>query len=154
LDIMNLMTLHTWSPGRRSTHLRICALAFALALGALAAIGPAVARTAYPGGKWEPGPARYGTVVADDVTITMDDGVVLEVSIAYPTHKATGHAPGRFPMLVEHSPYVQLGAQSGRSPRQQKFEEAMNSKATKQKRKNKPFRVTCCAGAAGISAVS
>lgn len=108
---MKLMTLHTWSSSRRSTHPRICALVFALALEALAAIGPAVAQTAYPGGKWEPGPARYGAVVADDVTITMDDGVLLEASIAYPTDKATGQrAPGRFPVLIEHSPYVQLGA--------------------------------------------
>lgn len=65
-----------------------------------------MAQTAYPG------PARYGAVVADDVTITMDNGVVLEASIAYPTDKATDQrAPGRFPVPIEHSPYALRAAE-------------------------------------------
>jgi hypothetical protein len=45
--------------------------------------------TLYPGGVWEPGPARYGSTIVDDVAVTMDDGVVLRASIAYPTDLAT-----------------------------------------------------------------
>src|SRR5687767_14485031 len=46
--------------------------------------------TPYPGGKWEPGPAMYGAEVVDDVAVTMDDGVVLRASIAFPTDLQTG----------------------------------------------------------------
>jgi predicted acyl esterase len=66
--------------------------------------------TAYPGRKWEPGPALYGATIVDDVPVTMDDGVVLRASIAYPTDPATGkRAAGRFPVVIEHTPYVRLG---------------------------------------------
>ena len=66
--------------------------------------------TSYPGGVWEPGPAKYGSTVADDVPVTMDDGVVLRASIAYPTDLATGkRASGQFPVVIEHTPYVTLG---------------------------------------------
>jgi predicted acyl esterase len=70
----------------------------------------ALAATAYPGGVWEPGPARYGVAVTDEVAVTMDDGVVLRASIAYPTDPATGQrAAGTFPVVIEHTPYVKLG---------------------------------------------
>jgi uncharacterized protein len=83
--------------------------AMAWVLAGFAACGQATAQTAYPGGKWEPGPARYGAVVVDGGRVTMDDGVVLDASIAYPTDKATGQrALGRFPVLIEHTPYAQL----------------------------------------------
>ena len=63
----------------------------------------------YPGGKWAPGPARFGVDVVEDVPVTMDDGVVLNASIAYPTDLASGRrAPGPFPVVVEHMPYVQF----------------------------------------------
>ncbi len=40
----------------------------------------------------------------------MDDGIVLRASIAYPTDPATGRrAEGRFPVVIEHTPYVKLG---------------------------------------------
>lgn len=63
----------------------------------------------YPGGKWSPGPARFGVEVVEDVPVTMDDGVVLNASIAYPTDLASGRrARGPFPVVVEHMPYVQF----------------------------------------------
>ena len=86
----------------------------ALPLGVVAAMalsaGQALAAKAtYPGGVWEPGPARYGATVTDDVPVTMDDGVVLNASIAYPTDLASGRrARGPFPVVVEHMPYVQF----------------------------------------------
>ncbi|WP_321792519.1 CocE/NonD family hydrolase [Burkholderia pyrrocinia] len=65
--------------------------------------------TAYPGGTWEPGPAKYGSTVIDNVPVTMDDGTVLRASIAYPTNLATGQrVDGRFPVVIEHTPYVRL----------------------------------------------
>jgi predicted acyl esterase len=40
----------------------------------------------------------------------MDDGVVLRASVAWPTDLSTGaRATGRFPVVVEHTPYVELG---------------------------------------------
>ncbi len=63
----------------------------------------------YPGGKWVPGPARFGVEVVEDVPVTMDDGVVLNASIAYPTDLASGRrARGTFPVVIEHMPYVQF----------------------------------------------
>jgi len=86
------------------------AFLFACVLSLLTSNAEGLAQTAYPGGRWEPGPARYGAAVVDGGTITTDDGIALETSIAYPTDKATGQrAPGRFPVLIEHTPYVQLG---------------------------------------------
>ncbi|MBS0613394.1 MAG: CocE/NonD family hydrolase, partial [Proteobacteria bacterium] len=72
--------------------------------------GPAAGTSVlYPGGKWTPGPARFGAEVVEDVPVTMDDGVVLNASIAYPTDPASGRrARGPFPVVVEHMPYVQF----------------------------------------------
>jgi predicted acyl esterase len=70
--------------------------------------------TVYPGGKWEPGPARYGSLVVDNVPVTMDDGVVLRASIAYPADLVTRErAKGKFPVVIEHTPYVKLGQPVG-----------------------------------------
>lgn len=67
--------------------------------------------TPYPGGKWEPGPAKYGVEVVNDVSVKMDDGVVLNANIAYPTDLKTGkRSSGRFPVVIEHIPYVQFAA--------------------------------------------
>lgn len=67
--------------------------------------------TAYPGGIWEPGPAEYGVELVENVPVTMDDGAVLNASIAYPTDLETGErAEGPFPVVVEHMPYTRLGA--------------------------------------------
>ena len=50
-------------------------------------------------------------MAADDVTVTMDDGVELRASIVYPADAVSGQrAPGRFPVVIEHTPYVHLGA--------------------------------------------
>jgi predicted acyl esterase len=66
--------------------------------------------TPYPGGLWEPGPANFGSVVVNDMPVTMDDGVVLMASISYPTDLASGErAPGKFPVIIEFTPYVSLG---------------------------------------------
>jgi predicted acyl esterase len=85
----------------------------ALALSAASvpsSVAPAPASpTPYPGRVWEPGPAKYGSTIADDVPVAMDDGIVLRASVAYPTDLVTGQrAPGLFPVVIEHTPYVRL----------------------------------------------
>lgn len=76
----------------------------------MSASRPSGQPTLYPGGVWEPGPAKYGATIVRDVPVKMDDGVVLNATIAYPTDMATGQrASGRFPVVVEHTPYVTLG---------------------------------------------
>ena len=64
------------------------------------------APTPWPGGRWQPGPATYGTSVVTNVAVMMDDGVVLNGTVAYPTDPATGaRAPGEFPVILRQTPY-------------------------------------------------
>src|SRR5947207_13125049 len=74
--------------------LRKIAVAAALAVGMLV---PAVAHAA----GWTPydRPAQYGTVTDKDVPITMSDGVKLYSDVIRPD------TPGRYPVLVEQTPY-------------------------------------------------
>ncbi|MFG1959176.1 hypothetical protein [Nonomuraea sp. NPDC049028] len=89
-----------------SWHRRVWSVVLAGVLAAvLLAGGQAPARadrqapTPWPGGRWEPGPARYGTTVVSDVPVRMDDGVTLTATVAYPTDPATERrASGRFPV--------------------------------------------------------
>ena len=91
------------------------ALAQSAAVDAQQPARPSFARptgqvTAYPGGVWEPGPAAYGSTIVNEVSVAMDDGVVLRASVAFPTDLTTGkRAEGRFPVIIEHTPYVKLG---------------------------------------------
>ncbi len=82
-------------------------LGLCLAVGVATAVGaPAVAgTTSYPGGRYDPGPARYG-VATESTFLTMNDGVKLEAQILSPASPGTQlRAPGRFPVIVEHDPY-------------------------------------------------
>lgn len=67
----------------------------------------------YPGNKgWHPGKAQYGFEIVRDIFITMDDGIVLEARIAYPTDIRTGErSKEKFPVLVEFTPYEELGVE-------------------------------------------
>ncbi|MEU7745486.1 CocE/NonD family hydrolase [Nonomuraea sp. NPDC049158] len=97
-----------------SWHRRVWSVVLAGVLAAvLLAGGQAPARadrqapTPWPGGRWEPGPARYGTTVVSDVPVRMDDGVTLTATVAYPTDPATGRrASGRFPVILQQTPYT------------------------------------------------
>jgi uncharacterized protein len=87
----------------------------AASLMTLSHVSPAVAQTAeptvYPGGRWQPGPAKYGVEIVQGQRVLTDDGVSLEAIIAYPTDMETGErAMGPFPVVVEHMPYTQLAA--------------------------------------------
>jgi len=62
--------------------------------------------TSYPGGRWEPGAARFGQTTVS-TWLTLDDGVRLRVTAGYPTDLATGQrAAGSFPVILQHSPYT------------------------------------------------
>jgi len=86
---------------------------FLASVALLTVASPAIAQapddqTLYPGGHWEPGPARYGSVNGE-VSIPMDDGVILQASVAWPTDPKTGkRASGTFPVVIEHQPYTHL----------------------------------------------
>lgn len=67
--------------------------------------------TPFPGGKWQPGDPAYKYVVKKDVDIKMSDGVKLKADVAYPADKDSGDiADGKFPVVVEMTPYVTLGS--------------------------------------------
>ncbi|MDF0541768.1 CocE/NonD family hydrolase C-terminal non-catalytic domain-containing protein [Sphingobium sp. H39-3-25] len=75
----------------------------------LADVGAGCARagTPYPGGQWEPGPEKYGVALIEHLKLTMDDGVILDATAAYPADPATGkRVPGRFPVVIEDTPYT------------------------------------------------
>jgi uncharacterized protein len=77
------------------------------------AVSPKAPRrvTPYPGGYWEPGPAKYGVDRVEGVSVLMDDGVALSAVVLYPTDLATGRRPqGRFPVAIEHTPYARPNA--------------------------------------------
>ena len=83
---------------------RLSPLAIFLAAAMLADVAQA---TPYPGGVWEPGPAKYGSVVTNEVSITMDDGVILRANIGFPTELSTGkRSAEKFPVIIEFTPYV------------------------------------------------
>ncbi len=65
---------------------------------------PAVAAAAEEG--WQPEPATYGDMTVPNVSIRMNDGVVLVGDVIYPTDPATGRrASGKFPVLLTQNPY-------------------------------------------------
>jgi uncharacterized protein len=96
----------------------LLALALTLIPGAAGSAGAAAAKTAgygttvkspktnWPGGTWNPDPAKYGDLVVPNVRIRMSDGVYLVGDVEYPTNLATGkRASGKFPVLLTQNPY-------------------------------------------------
>ena len=75
----------------------------------------AVASTGSQGtGSWPPEPASYGVSKPVDVSVTMDDGVMISAEVVYPTDPATGaRAAGRFPVLLTQNPYGGYPTTSG-----------------------------------------
>ncbi|GAC1327313.1 MAG: CocE/NonD family hydrolase [Candidatus Dormibacteria bacterium] len=67
----------------------------------------APAGSGWPGGKWQPYPAKYGVKIESNVPITMSDGVTLIGDVQYPADPATGaRAAGKFPVLLQQNPYA------------------------------------------------
>lgn len=64
----------------------------------------------YPGGRWRPGPVRFGATAPESLVITMPDGVRLDARISWPADPATGsRTPGLFPVVAELTPYTHTG---------------------------------------------
>lgn len=67
--------------------------------------------TVYPGGKWEPGPAKYGSTGLKSITLKTSDGLTLQASVSYPTDSLTGErAQKKFPVIIEFTPYPRLSS--------------------------------------------
>lgn len=89
------------------------AVLLAGALSIFAVLGASTALAAPPrhhgrghASSWQPEPATFGSVVDPNVSITMDDGVVLVGDVMYPADPQTGRrAPGKFPVLLTQNPY-------------------------------------------------
>lgn len=55
---------------------------------------------------WQPEPASYGVSAPVNVSVRMDDGVMISAEVVYPTDPATGaRASGTFPVLLTQNPY-------------------------------------------------
>lgn len=85
-----------------------CVLAASMCVAAPASgATPGSDRTPWPGGTWEPGPARYGISVQSHVPVPVDGGISLNATISYPADPVTGQpADGPFPVLVQFTPYT------------------------------------------------
>ena len=58
------------------------------------------------GGSWQPEPVTYGVSTSVDTSVTMSDGVSIDVQVVYPTDLSTGaRATGDFPVLLTQNPY-------------------------------------------------
>lgn len=68
----------------------------------------------WPGGVWEPGPAKYGVGQELNDTFRMPDGTLLAGDVEYPTDPTTGQrAAGRFPVIVQMNPYFAFIGRDG-----------------------------------------
>ncbi len=66
------------------------------------------AQESWPGGKWRPYLAVYGSTAVMHVPLVMSDGVTLVAAVTYPTNLANGaRAAGKFPVLLAQNPYSQ-----------------------------------------------
>ena len=58
------------------------------------------------GDSWQPEAAAYGVSQPVDISVKMDDGVLISTEVVYPTDPATGaRAAGHFPVLLTQNPY-------------------------------------------------
>lgn len=77
----------------------------------LALLISAGAQTPYPGGRWSPPPAAFGTTFPDSLNISLPDGTLLKAQVYYPAEKSTQQrASGSFPVIIEMTPYPSLRA--------------------------------------------
>jgi hypothetical protein len=93
---------------------RIPIILAALVAAGLTPVAASAASTARPSsaapssgnGSWQPEPASYGVSKPVDISVRMDDGVMISTEVVYPTDPATGaRAAGPFPVLLTQNPY-------------------------------------------------
>jgi putative CocE/NonD family hydrolase len=85
-------------------HPRVAAIVFLVALAA-----PAVARSEVAPPSTLP-PASYPTTYSEQQFIRMDDGVELGATVTFPSLDGKAPAPGRFPVVLNVTPYGRNGA--------------------------------------------
>ena len=62
--------------------------------------------TPWPGGTWQPDPAKYAMTVVQNIPLKMNDGVTLIANVGYPADPSTGtRVAGTFPVLLTQDPY-------------------------------------------------
>jgi predicted acyl esterase len=84
----------------------LCVCQPASAVSAARQVSAGAESTPWPGGIWQPEPAKYGVVLENNVKIAMNDGVLLNATVAYPADPSTGtRAPGKFPVLLDQTAY-------------------------------------------------
>ena len=82
------------------------AIAALVAAGMAPAAASAIGTQPSTGASWQPDAATYGVSQPVDVSVKMDDGVLISTEVVYPTDPATGaRATGRFPVLLAQNPY-------------------------------------------------
>src|SRR6201984_651747 len=86
---------------------RVARLAGAVVLLALLAPQAAAAETA-PSPSTLP-PASYPRTYSEQRFIRMDDGIELGATITYPSQDGSSPAPGRFPVVLNMTPYGRNG---------------------------------------------
>jgi X-Pro dipeptidyl-peptidase-like protein len=74
-------------------------------VGSLVAATPAIASAHGHTAAWQARPATYGINKTTNVSITMDDGVVLKADVLRPAAKDGSAAPGTFPVILTQTPY-------------------------------------------------
>jgi putative CocE/NonD family hydrolase len=87
-------------PARRRT--RVWLLCFLSSLAVVALATPAPASAEVP---TTPPPATYPSTVSEQRFIRMSDGVELGATITYPSLTGGAPAPGRFPVVLDMTPY-------------------------------------------------
>ena len=70
--------------------LQLVLIAATIAAGCGGSNDAVAAQTSWPGGKWQPYPAPYGSKMDTEVQIPMSDGVTLIATVTYPTEPASG----------------------------------------------------------------
>jgi uncharacterized protein len=90
---------------REMLHLRVGAIALLVALAT-----PAVARSEVAAPPSTLPPASYPTTYSQQQFIRMDDGVELGATITFPSLDGKAPAPGRFPVVLNVTPYGRNGA--------------------------------------------
>ena len=72
----------------------------------LATMQTTALRASEASAQWQPESPRYGFSMTKNIDVRMDDGVLLSADVYYPTDLTAGtRAAGKFPVLLEQSPY-------------------------------------------------
>jgi uncharacterized protein len=87
-------------------HTATAVLGTGIAATALIATALAPAADAAPHPAWQPEAPTYGVSAPVNLSVKMDDGVMISTEVVYPTDPATGaRAAGTFPVLLTQNPY-------------------------------------------------